>query len=57
MCHHLRAGMVDNLRLHSSLVLLGTREQLFDGVDSLALGSTGARATTPSTHLDYGITR
>ena len=57
MRHHLRAGMVDNLRLHSSLVLLGTREQLFDGVDSLALGSTGARATTLSTHLDYGITR
>ena len=57
MRHHLGAGMVDNLRLHSSLVLLGTREQLFDGVDSLALGSTGARATTLSTHLDYGITR
>lgn len=57
MCHHLRAGMVDKLRLHISLVLLGTREQLFDGVDSLALGSTGARASTLSTHLDYGITR
>ena len=49
--------MVDKLRLHISLVLLGTREQLFDAVDSLALGPTGARATTLSTHLDYGITR
>jgi len=55
--HHLKAGMVDKLRLHISLVLLGTREQLFDAVDSLALGHTGARATTLSTHLDYGITR
>jgi dihydrofolate reductase len=51
----LAAGLIDELRLHLSPVLLTTGERLFDGVPALRLEKLGARSASLVTHVTYRV--
>ncbi|MEO7122437.1 MAG: dihydrofolate reductase family protein [Lacisediminihabitans sp.] len=52
----LNAGLIDELSLHTSPILLGEGERLFDGVSALALEPLSARSTSLVTHVRYRVT-
>ncbi|HYU03830.1 MAG TPA: dihydrofolate reductase family protein [Jatrophihabitantaceae bacterium] len=55
---HLAAGLVDELRLHVTPVVLGRGERLLDGVGALALEQVGeVSGTDLVTHLRYRVAR
>ncbi len=51
----LAAGLLDELRLHVTPVLLGRGERLFEGVAKTELTQLGARQTSRVTHLRYAV--
>ena len=52
---YLSAGLIDELRLHISPVLLGAGERLFDGVADISLEPTEVSGTSLVTHLYYRV--
>ncbi len=52
---YLRAGLIDELRLHVAPVLLGAGESLFEAVPVTDLEKVEARDTDLVTHLRYRI--
>ncbi len=57
VAQYLKLGVVDELQLHVSPVLLGGGERPFDGLDPLALGFTIDRvvASPLATHIRYRV--
>lgn len=53
----LAAGLIDELRLHITPVLLGRGERLFEGVGRMELTPVAVRHTGIVTHLSYAIER
>jgi dihydrofolate reductase len=53
---YLRAGAIDELRLHITPLILGRGERLFEGVDRTDMVQVGARATELVTHIRYALT-
>jgi dihydrofolate reductase len=53
----LAAGLVDEVRLHVTPVVLGQGERLFDGVGRTELTQVGVRHTGTVTHLRYTVNR
>ena len=51
----IEAGLVDELRLHLSPVLLGAGTPLFDGAAPRALRQIHVRASSHATHLTYRV--
>jgi dihydrofolate reductase len=56
MRQFLNAGLVDELRLHTSPILLREGERLFDGVRELALEPIAVRSNPLVTHTTYRVT-
>ena len=54
---YLRAGLLDELRLHIAPVLLGTGERLFTDVGDLDLQPISSRTTDLATHVTYRLPR
>ncbi|MGI5164964.1 dihydrofolate reductase family protein [Spirillospora sp. CA-253888] len=54
---YLAAGLIDELRLHISPVLLGAGERLFEGVGDLDLTPVRSRTTDLVTHVTYRVGR
>ncbi|WP_067487120.1 dihydrofolate reductase family protein [Actinomadura hibisca] len=54
---YLAAGLLDELRLHISPVLLGTGERLFEGVGDLDLTPLSSATTDLVTHVTYRVGR
>ncbi|MBO2456008.1 dihydrofolate reductase family protein [Actinomadura violacea] len=54
---YLAAGLIDELRLHVSPVVLGAGERLFTGVGDLDLVPAGVTSTDMVTHLTYRFPR
>jgi dihydrofolate reductase len=52
---YLAAGLIDELRLHITPLMLGAGPRLFDGVPPLALEQVSSRATPSVTHLIYRV--
>jgi dihydrofolate reductase len=52
---YLAAGLIDELRLHVTPVILGAGERLFDGVTDVTLEPTGAVSNDLVTHLTYRV--
>jgi dihydrofolate reductase len=50
---YLRAGYIDELRLHVSPVVVGAGERLFDGVPPQELELVSSRAASLVTHITY----
>ncbi|MFG1995441.1 dihydrofolate reductase family protein [Actinoplanes sp. NPDC048988] len=53
----LRAGLIDELRLHIAPVTVGAGARLFDGVPPLNLERISSRAASLVTHVTYTIKR
>jgi dihydrofolate reductase len=53
----LAAGLVDELRLHTTPVLLGRGERLFEGIGRTDLRQVDVRRTGLVTHLRYAVVR
>lgn len=53
----LRAGLVDELRLHIAPITLGEGERLFDGVPPLRLEPVASRTAQLVTHVHHRIVR
>jgi dihydrofolate reductase len=56
MRQFLNAGLIDELRLHTSPILLREGERLFDGVRELALEPIAVRSNPLVTHTTYRVT-
>ena len=54
---YLRAGQIDELRLHLAPILLGAGERLFDGVGDLTFEQKGVTSSELVTHLTYRVVR
>ena len=54
---YLAAGLIDELRLHITPLMLGAGTRLFDGVPPLDLEQVSSRATSSVTHLIYRVLR
>src|SRR4051794_25714585 len=54
---YLAAGLIDELSLHITPVILGRGERLFDGLGQFALEPLGARHTELVTHVRYRVVR
>jgi dihydrofolate reductase len=52
---YLAAGLIDELRLHITPLMLGAGPRLFDGVAPLDLEQVSSRATPSVTHLIYRV--
>lgn len=52
---YLAAGLIDELRVHVTPVILGTGEPLFDGVSGIRLEQTGGRVAPTVTHVTYRV--
>ena len=52
---YLAAGLVDELRLHVSPILLGAGERLFDGLTGVAFMPIAARHHPLASHLTYRV--
>jgi dihydrofolate reductase len=51
----LKAGLIDELRLHVVPVTLGAGERLFEGVGTVTLEPLSSRTTALVTHLQYRV--
>lgn len=54
---YLAAGLVDELRLHVTPVVLGAGTRLFEGVSNLRLEQIDGRVASTVTHLRYRVLR
>ncbi|UFU08198.1 dihydrofolate reductase family protein [Ruania halotolerans] len=52
---YLSAGLIDELRVHVTPVIIGGGARLFEGVGSIHLEQTGGRAASTVTHLTYRV--
>lgn len=54
---YLSAGLMDELRLHISPMILGAGERLLDGVGNVTLEPTEVSGTGLVTHVRYRVVR
>ena len=52
---YLRAGLIDELRLHIAPVILGSGERLLDGVGDLKLEQLAVTSSKLVTHITYRV--
>lgn len=54
---YLAAGLIDELRVHTTPTIIGAGERLYDGVPPMAFEQVSARGTTAVTHIVYHLVR
>jgi dihydrofolate reductase len=54
---YLRVGLIDEIRVHISPVLLGAGTRLFDGVEPTLLEQVRGRTSPQATHIVYRVRR